>query len=172
MHPRLQSCSRARLKCCKRGVRQQSVHMTRQKEARKTKDGMCRRIAAQLDAHHRRGYEQRDHDTSREVCCSSSAYPVKGGGFQVANSYRVSIVARRGPSLRGHYPLLRYYGLVRLLVSLSLLRDLPSSLAELSEHAILLCPARALARRFAIAFGDLPSASLRRISFRLPKSIR
>ena len=35
-----------------------------------------------------------------------------------------------------------------------------------------LCPARALARRFAIAFGDLPSASLRRISFRPPKSIR
>ena len=27
------------------------------------------------------------------------------------------------------------------------------------------CIARALARRFAIAFGDLPSASLRRISF-------
>ena len=51
-------------------------------------------------------------------------------------------------------------------------RGLPSSLAELSGHAILLCPARALARRFAIAFGDLPSASLRRISFRPPKSIR
>ena len=51
-------------------------------------------------------------------------------------------------------------------------RGLPSSLAELSGHAILLYPARALARRFAIAFGDLPSASLRRISFRPPKSIR
>ena len=62
--------------------------------------------------------------------------------------------------------------LVRLLASLSLQRGLPSSLAELSGHAILLCPARALARRFAIAFGDLPSASLRRISFRPPKSIR
>ena len=44
-------------------------------------------------------------------------------------------------SLHGHYPLPRYYGLVRLLVSLSLLRGLPSSLAELSGHAILLCPA-------------------------------
>ena len=32
--------------------------------------------------------------------------------------------------------------------------------------------ARVLAYRFAIAFGDLPSASLRRISFRPPKSIR
>ena len=94
MHPRLQSCSRARLKCCKRGVRQQSVHMTRQKEARKTKDGMCRRITARLDAHHRRGYERRNHDTPREACCSSSAYPLKGGGFQDANSYRVSIVAK------------------------------------------------------------------------------
>ena len=51
-------------------------------------------------------------------------------------------------------------------------RGLPSSLAELSEHAIPLCPARALARHFAIAFGDLPSASLRRISFPPPKSIR
>ena len=80
--------------------------------------------------------------------------------------------SRRGPSLHGHCPLPRYYGLVRLLASLSLQRGLPSSLAELSGHAILLCPARALARRFAIAFGDLPSASLRRISFRLPKSIR
>ena len=72
----------------------------------------------------------------------------------------------------GITPLPRYYGLVRLLASLSLQRGLPSSLAELSGHAILLCPARALARRFAIAFGDLPSASLRRISFRPPKSIR
>ena len=51
-------------------------------------------------------------------------------------------------------------------------RGLPSSLAELSGHATLLCPARALARRFAIAFGDLPSAALRRISLRPPKSIR
>ena len=72
----------------------------------------------------------------------------------------------------GIAPLPRYYGLIRLLLSLTLLAVLPSSLAELSEHAILLCPARALARRFAIAFGDLPSASLRRISFRPPKSIR
>ena len=72
----------------------------------------------------------------------------------------------------GIAPPRRYYGLVRLLASLSLQRGLPSSLAELSGHAIPLCPARALARRFAIAFGDLPSASLRRISFRLPKSIR
>ena len=94
MHPRLQSCSRARLKCCKRGVRQQSVHMTRQKEIRKTKDGMCRRIAAQLDAHHRRLKEQRNHDTPREVCCSSFAFKLKGGVFQDANSYRVSIVAK------------------------------------------------------------------------------
>ena len=58
--------------------------------------------------------------------------------------------SRRGPSLHGHYPLPRYYGLVRLLASLSLPRGLPSSLAELSEHATLLCPA----------------------AFRLPKSIR
>ena len=49
--------------------------------------------------------------------------------------------SRRGPSLHGHYPLPRYYGLIRLLVSLSLLRGLPSSLAELSGHATLLCPA-------------------------------
>ncbi len=41
----------------------------------------------------------------------------------------------------GIAPLPRYYGLVRLLASLSLPRGLPSSLAELSEHAILLCPA-------------------------------
>ena len=41
----------------------------------------------------------------------------------------------------GITPLPRYYGLVRLLASLSLPRGLPSSLAELSEHAILLCPA-------------------------------
>ena len=59
-----------------------------------TKDGMCRRIAAQLDAHHRRVTKQRDHDTPREVCCSSFAVTLKGGGFQVANSYRVSIVAK------------------------------------------------------------------------------
>lgn len=59
-----------------------------------TKDGMCRRIAAQLDAHHRRLKEQRDHDTPREVCCSSFAFKLKGGGFQVANSYQVSIVAK------------------------------------------------------------------------------
>ena len=78
----------------------------------------------------------------------------------------------RSGDTHGHCPLPRYYGLVRLLASLSLQRGLPSSLAELSGHAILLCPARALARRFAIAFGDLPSASLRRISFRPPKSIR
>ena len=68
--------------------------MTRQKEARKTKDGMCRRIAAQLDAHHRRINEQRSHDTPREVSCSSFAFMLKGGGFQVANSYRESIVAK------------------------------------------------------------------------------
>ena len=49
--------------------------------------------------------------------------------------------SRRGPSLHGHCPLPRYYGLVRLLASLSLQRGLPSSLAELSEHATLLCPA-------------------------------
>ena len=49
--------------------------------------------------------------------------------------------SRRGPSLHGHCPLPRYYGLVRLLASLSLPRGLPSSLAELSEHATLLCPA-------------------------------
>ena len=78
----------------------------------------------------------------------------------------------RSGDTHGHCPLPRYYGLVRLLASLSLQRGLPSSLAELAGHAILLCPARALARRFAIAFGDQPSASLRRISFRLPKSIR
>ena len=48
---------------------------------------------------------------------------------------------RRGPSLHGHYPLHRYYGLVRLMLSLSLHAVLPSSLAELSEHATLLCPA-------------------------------
>ena len=78
----------------------------------------------------------------------------------------------RSGDTHGHCPLPRYYGLVRLLASLSLTRGLPSSLAELSGHAILLCPARALARRFAIAFGDLPSASLRRISFQPPKSIR
>ena len=41
----------------------------------------------------------------------------------------------------GITPLPRYYGLVRLLASLSLPRGLPSSLAELSEHATLLCPA-------------------------------
>ena len=58
--------------------------------------------------------------------------------------------SRRGPSLHGRYPLPRYYGLVRLLASLSLPRGLPSSLAELSGHAILLCPA----------------------AFRSPKSIR
>ena len=68
--------------------------MTRPTEIRKTKDGMCRRIAAQLDAHHRRINEQRDHDTPREVCCSSFAFMLKGGVFQVANSYRVSIVAK------------------------------------------------------------------------------
>jgi len=59
-----------------------------------TKDGMCRRIAAQLDAHHRRVTKQRDHDTPREVCCISFAVTLKSGGFQVANSYRVSIVAK------------------------------------------------------------------------------
>ena len=48
---------------------------------------------------------------------------------------------RRGPSLHGHCPLPRYYGLVRLLLSLSLHAVLPSSLAELSGHATLLCPA-------------------------------
>ena len=41
----------------------------------------------------------------------------------------------------GITPLPRYYGLVRLLASLSLHAVLPSSLAELSEHATLLCPA-------------------------------
>ena len=41
----------------------------------------------------------------------------------------------------GIAPLPRYYGLVRLLLSLSLHAVLPSSLAELSEHATLLCPA-------------------------------
>ena len=65
----------------------------RQRKIRKTKDGMCRRIAAQLDAHHRRVTKQRDHDTPREVCCNSFAV-VKGGGFQSANSYQVSIVAK------------------------------------------------------------------------------
>ena len=49
--------------------------------------------------------------------------------------------SRRGPSLHGHCPLPRYYGLVRPLASLSLPRGLPSSLAELSGHATLLCPA-------------------------------
>ena len=103
---------------------------------------------------------------------------------------------RRGPSLHRHYPasLLLWphptprfafahplarpsgsacaEGSLRAPLFGAFPRGLPSSLAELSEHAILLCPARALARRFAIAFGDLPSASLRRISFRPPKSIR
>ena len=41
----------------------------------------------------------------------------------------------------GIAPLPRYYGLVRLLASLSLTRGLPSSLAELSGHATPLCPA-------------------------------
>ena len=41
----------------------------------------------------------------------------------------------------GIAPLPRYYGLVRLLLLLSLLAVLPSSLAELSGHATLLCPA-------------------------------
>ena len=41
----------------------------------------------------------------------------------------------------GIAPFPRYYGLVRLLLSLSLHAVLPSSLAELSEHATLLCPA-------------------------------
>ena len=72
----------------------------RQREIRKTKDGMCRRIAARFDAHHRRRYERRDHDTSRGVCCSSSAYQFKGGVFQTANSYRVSIVANSAAILR------------------------------------------------------------------------
>ena len=40
----------------------------------------------------------------------------------------------------GIAPLPRYYGLVRLLLLLSLLAVLPSSLAELSGHATLLCP--------------------------------
>ena len=66
----------------------------RQRKIRKTKDGMCRRIAARLDAHHRRLKEQRNHDTPREVCCSSFAFKLKGGVFQDANSYRVSIVAK------------------------------------------------------------------------------
>ena len=68
--------------------------MPRQEEIQKTKDGMCRRIAARFDAHHRRRYERRSHDTPREVCCSSSAYQFKGGVFQTANSYQVSIVAK------------------------------------------------------------------------------
>ena len=41
----------------------------------------------------------------------------------------------------GIAPLPRYYGLIRLLLSLSLHAVLPSSLAELSGHATLLCPA-------------------------------
>ena len=68
---------------------------------------------------------------------------------------------RDSPSARGIptgiAPLPRYYGLVRLLLSFSLHAVLPSSLAELSEHATLLCPARALAGGFAVAYGDLPS---------------
>ena len=77
--------------------------MPRQHEIRKAKDGMCRRIAAQLDAHHRRINEQRSHDTPREVCCSSFAFMLKGGDFQVANSYRVSIVAKSARGGAGNF---------------------------------------------------------------------
>ena len=78
--------------------------MLTSKRFRTTKDGMCRRIAARLDAHHRRIKEQRSHDTPREVSCSSFAFMLKGGDFQDANSYRVSIVAK---SPRGCVGILR-----------------------------------------------------------------
>ena len=77
--------------------------MTRLTEIQKTKDGMCRRIAARFDAHHRRIKERRDHDTPREVCCSSFAFKLKGGDFQVANSYRVSIVAKSARGGAGNF---------------------------------------------------------------------
>ena len=78
--------------------------MTRQAEIQKAKDGMCRRIAAQLDAHHRRINEQRSHDTPRKVRCSSFAFMLKGGDFQGANSYRVSIVAKSARGGAGNFP--------------------------------------------------------------------
>ena len=74
--------------------------------------------------------------------------------FYTQRPFASTGIAPRGP-LRAALPCLRhlpfelslfgasprYYGLVRLLASLSLHAVLPSSLAELSEHATLLCPA-------------------------------
>ena len=89
-------CSRGTVLCLRaaNGMPFEGYSMLTSKRFRKTKDGMCRRIAAHLDAHHRRIKERRSHDTPREVSCSSFAFILKGGGFQVANSYRVSIVAK------------------------------------------------------------------------------
>ena len=47
----------------------------------------------------------------------------------------------------GVAPLPRYYGLVRLLLSLSLFAVLPSSLAELSKHAATFAPSRPLTHK-------------------------
>ena len=51
---------------------------------------------------------------------------------------------RRGKMPHLLAPLPRYYGLIRLLLSLSLFAVLPSSLAELSKHAATFAPPRPL----------------------------
>ena len=48
----------------------------------------------------------------------------------------------RSGDTHGHCPLLCYYGLIRLLLSLTLLAVLPSSLAELSRRAASFAPPR------------------------------
>ena len=76
-------------------------------------------------------------------------------------------------STTGVAPLPRYYGLIRLLLSLSLFAVLPSSLAELSKHAATFAPRGPL--RSALPSPPAtspPGFALRRIAFPPPKSIR
>ena len=88
------------------------------------------------------GYASGLWNLSQRVTGAPPIVTVRRGGRRVS-LYRASL--RDSPSARGIpagvAPLPRYYGLIRLLLSLSLHAVLPSSLAELSGHATLLCPA-------------------------------
>ena len=82
------------------------------------------------------------------ACAQSPQSPLP---YRISQSIRLSLFRSKRSLLHvealrstGVAPLPRYYGLIRLLLSLSLFAVLPSSLAELSKHAATFAPPRPL----------------------------
>ena len=120
------------------------------------------------------GYASGLWNLSQRVTGAPPIVTVRRGGRRVSLS-RASL--RDSPSARGIptgvAPLPRYYGLVRLLLSLSPFAVLPSSLAELSKHAATFAPRGPL--RSALPSPPAtspPGFALRRMRPLTPKSSR